>query len=268
MRRAGLPFALLALVVSCGGGEAPNEPGDATAGTLTVYAASSLTDAFTEIGAAFDAAHPGVHTEFNFGGSPTLRTQIEQGARADVVALADEANMRAALEKVIVADAGATFVRNKLTIIVPKANPGNVGTPADLAGNGLKLILAQANVPAGQYAREAIAKMAADPAFGADFAQRVQANIVSEEPNVKAVVAKVQLGEADAGIVYHTDVTPGVDGDVTAIEIADAYNVAAAYPIAVTSEARHADAARAFIAYILSEPGQVILVKHGFLPRP
>jgi molybdate transport system substrate-binding protein len=234
-------------------------------GTLTVYAASSLTDAFKEIGDAFDRAHAGVHTEFNFAGSPTLRTQLEQGAEADVLAVADQPNMQAALDKKLVSDGGSIFARNKLTIIVPQGNPGGVTEPKDLAKPGLKLVLAQADVPAGKYARDAIAKMAADGSFGERFNEEVTGNIVSNEPNVKSVVTKVQLGEADAGIVYTTDVTAGVAGDIETITIPDAFNVIASYPMAVLAEAKHGAAARSFIDYVLSDAGQTILRKYGFL---
>jgi molybdate transport system substrate-binding protein len=234
-------------------------------GTLTVYAAASLTDAFQEIGDAFDAAHAGVHTEFNFAGSPTLRTQLEQGAEADALAVADQPNMQAAVDKKLVDDTGSIFARNKLTIIVPKGNPGGVTAPKDLAKPGLKLVLAQADVPVGKYARESIAKMAADASFGASFSDDALANVVSNEPNVKSVVTKVQLGEADAGIVYTTDVTEGVAGDIETIAIPDAFNVFASYPIAVLAEAKHTAAARALIDYVLSDAGQTILKKYGFL---
>jgi molybdate transport system substrate-binding protein len=253
---------------ACGGGGASTADSDATlSGDLTVYAASSLTDAFNDIAAAFHATYPDVDVRFNFAGSPTLRTQIEQGAGADVLATADEPNMRAAFESHLVVDAGEAVAGNTLVIIVPKGNPGHVAMPSDLARDALKLVLAQDGVPAGTYARAAIEKMAADPAFGPSFSARVLANVVSDEPNVKAVVAKVQLGEADAGIVYATDVTPGVVSDVETVAIPGAYNIVVSYPIAVTSEAAHAAVARAFIDYVLSDAGQAILRGYGFLPR-
>jgi molybdate transport system substrate-binding protein len=209
-----------------------------------------------------------VDVRFNFAGSPTLRTQIEQGAAADVLATADEPNMQDAYASHLVVDAGQAFAGNTLVIIVPKDNPGHVATPSDLAREGLKLVLAQDGVPAGDYARAAIDKMAGDPAFGPSFSERVLANVVSNEPNVKAVVAKVQLGEADAGIAYATDVTPGVASDVDTVAIPGAYNVVVSYPIAVTTEATRSLTARAFIDYVLSDAGQAILRGYGFLPRP
>jgi molybdate transport system substrate-binding protein len=151
---------------------------------------------------------------------------------------------------------------------VPADNPADVETAADLAEDGLKLVLAAPEVPVGRYARESLAKMAADPSFEEAFGERVLANVVSEEANVKAVVTKVQLGEAEAAIVYRTDVTPDVQDDVTAVEIAEAYNIDAMYPIAVTADASNAEAAEAFIGFVLSGEGQAILERHGFLRAP
>lgn len=275
-RYLALLAALLAVAASagaCGGsskttaGSPTPGPGTPTAitGDLTVFAASSLAEAFDDVAPAFGAAHPGARVRFNFAGSPTLRTQLEQGARSDALAVADQANMQAALDGGVVASAGRTFARNKLTIIVPKSNSAGVNSTADLASPGLKLVLAAKEVPAGSYAREAIAKMDAEPAYVSGFGAKVLANVVSEEPNVKAVVAKVQLGEADAGIVYATDVTAGVAGDVTAVDIPDLYNVIASYPIAATIDTARPELAQTFIDFLLSSEGQSILKRYGFL---
>jgi molybdate transport system substrate-binding protein len=128
----------------------------------------------------------------------------------------------------------------------------------------LKLVLAQKDVPVGNYARQALDKFSADAAYGPDFSSKVLANLVSEEANVKAVVTKIQLGEADAGIVYVTDVTAGVSGDITQIDIPDAFNVIASYPIAITKDASRPAAAQVFIDYILSAAGQATLKSFGF----
>jgi molybdate transport system substrate-binding protein len=172
--------------------------------------------------------------------------------------------MDTALDKQLVADAGVTFARNRLVIIVPSDNPGGVTTAQDLSKSGLRLVLAAAEVPVGRYARESLARFSADAMYGAGFTDAVLANLVSEEPNVKAVVTKVQLGEADAGIVYVTDVTD-VSGDISQIEIADQSNVIASYPIAVTAEADAPDVAQAFIDYVLSDAGQATLGEYGFI---
>lgn len=258
-----LPGRLLALLLvaalgmsGCGGG-APTTH-------ITVFAASSLTDAFGEIGDAFEAANADVRVEFNFAGSPTLRTQLREGARADVLATADQPNMNAALEADVVIDAGVTFARNELAVIVPSDNPGDITSPYDLARPGLRLVLADEEVPVGRYARQSLDLMAAQPEGGSAFVDDVLANLVSEQPNVKAVVTAVQLGEADAGIVYVTDVTPDVVGDIEMIDIPDDVNVIASYPIAVTTEAGEPELARAFIDFVRSDAGQAILEAHGF----
>jgi molybdate transport system substrate-binding protein len=245
------------LATSCGG--------RGSSRTVTVFAAASLTGAFGDAAHAFEASHTGVGVRFSFAGSPTLRTQLDQGARADLLATADEPNMQAALEQGIVRDAGMTFARNRLAIVRPNSNPGAVSTPRDLAKSGLRLVLAASDVPVGRYARESLAKMAADPSFPAGFSDGALANVVSEEPNVKAVLAAVQLGEADAGIVYATDLTPEIARDVTAIDIPDAYNVVASYPIAITTDAAEPELAQEYTDFLLSDEGQAILKRYGFI---
>ena len=234
-------------------------------GQLTIFTAASLTEAFKEMGANIEQANPGTKVIFNFAGSPTLRTQLAQGARADVFASADEPNMQGAQKEGTIASEPRLFVRNQLVAIVPAANPAQVMRLQDLAKPGVKLVLTNKEVPVGNYSRQALAKMSQDAAFGSEFATRVLANLVSEETNVKQVVAKVQLGEADAGIVYSSDVTPAVRGAVQVLTIPEPFNVIAHYPIAVVRDAPNAAGARAFIDYVLSPAGQAILTKHGFL---
>ena len=234
-------------------------------GHITVFAAASLIDAFSEVASDFRSTNPDASVDFNFAGSPTLVTQLGQGATADVLATADTTNMRNALDAGSVQDAGKTFAKNALVIVVPKSNPGGVTTPKDLAKPGLKLVLAQEDVPVGNYARQALDKFAASATYGADFNAKVLANVVSEEPNVKAVVTKVQLGEADAGIAYLTDVTSGVSGDIMEIAIPDEFNVIATYPIALTKTPGAPAVAQAFIDYVLSAEGQATLTKYGFI---
>jgi len=233
--------------------------------TLTVFAAASLTDAFTEIGHNFEAAHPGVTVAFNFAGSQTLSTQITQGAVADVFASANHTEMDKLVTGSLVQQAAPNdFVTNKLVVILPKDNPGNVTTLQDLARSDLKLIICDSTVPAGKYARQILDNMAKDPAFGADFKTKVLANVVSNENDVKLVVTKVQLGEADAGLVYISDSVSAPE--LKTIEIPANYNVVAKYPIAALTGALQPGLASDFIAYVLSADGQAILKKWGFTP--
>lgn len=232
---------------------------------ITVFAAASLTDAFSEIGEKFKQQNPGVTFDFNYAGSQQLRTQLEQGATADVFASANTTEMNNAIKSdLVVSGTQKTFVRNRLSVIVPKDNPGGITELKDLAKPGLKLVLAAPAVPVGGYALTALNKMNAD--FGATFSQTVLSNVVSQEDNVKQVVAKVQLGEADAGIVYSSDVTPDAATKVTRIDIPDKYNVLATYPIAVLKSAPQADLDAKFVAYVLSADGQASLQKWGFIP--
>ncbi len=234
------------------------------AGELTVFAAASLTEAFSEIGKRLALSHPGLKVTYNFAGSPVLRTQLEQGAAADLFASADMAQMEQAKKSNVVHGDSPIFVKNRLIAIVPKDNPAQIATFCDLGKPGVKLDLANAQVPVGNYSRQSLAKASAE--CGADFEQRAVKNIVSEEENVKQVVTKVQLGEADAGIVYVSDVTPKVRKDVHTIPIADAYNQLATYPIAVTTGVKNRAAADAFIAFVLSVEGQAILKASSFIP--
>ncbi len=278
-RPARLPLiaaivALAALLVACGGGAsgAATPAGTGTAsgtpelsGSITVYAAASLTMAFYKEAAAFQAVHPGTRVNFNFNGSPTLVTQIDQGAPADVLATADQKNMQNARDKSLVAKDVSTFARNRLVIGVPKGNPGGIKTPADLEKHGLKIVLAERGVPVGDYARQSLKKMDADSSYGPSFSDHVLKNVVSQEANVKAVVSKIQLGDADAGIVYTTDITPDVARDITTIAIPDQFNIIASYPIAVTARAGNPRLAAAFIQFVLSGAGQKILTDEGFM---
>jgi len=233
-------------------------------GELMVFAAASLTEPFTEIGKRLELSHPGLKVVYNFGGSQALRTQLEQGAHADVFASADAVQMDQAKKSNVVQGESPIFIKNRLVAIVPKDNKAKIATFCDLGKPGVKLDLANAKVPVGNYSRQAIAKANAE--CGADFEQRTLKNLVSEEENVKQVVTKVQLGEADAGIVYVSDVTPKVSKDLHAIVIADAYNQLATYPIALTKEVKNQAAAEAFIKFVLSAEGQAILKAHSFLP--
>ena len=237
--------------------------------TLTVFAAASLTNAFNEIADTLRHRQPDLHIDINFAGSQALALQIEQGAPADVFASADDHWMQVVTDSGFVQGASRVFTHNRLVLIVPKSNPAKIARLQDLSRDGIKLVLAAEAVPVGHYARVAIANLTKQTGYPQDFAQRVLRNIVSNEDNVKGVVAKVQLGEADAGVVYVSDVTPAVAKQVTRIEIPDAANVIADYPIAVLRHSANTSAAGAFVDLVLSPVGQAVLERNGFIPvRP
>ena len=233
-------------------------------GELVVFAAASLTEPFREIGKQLELSYPGFKIIYNFDGSSVLRMRLEQGAHADVFASADTIQMEQAKKSGVVQGDTPIFVKNRLVVIVPLHNTAKVTTFCDLGNPGIKLDLANASVPLGNYSRQAIAKASTE--CGADFAQRTSNNLVSEEEDVKQVVTKFQLGEADAGIVYVSDVTAKVSKDVRTIAIADAYNQLATYPIALTTGVKNRAMAEVFIAFVLSPEGQVLLRGHGFIP--
>lgn len=234
--------------------------------TLTVFAAASLTESFSELGKQFEAAHPGAKVVFNFAGSQQLRAQLEQGAQADVFASANTKEMNAAIaSSLIISGTQQTFARNRLVVIFPRDNPGKIETLADLARPGLKLVVADRAVPVGQYTLDMLAKMSRDPAYGAGFSEEVQANVVSRENDVKAVVSKIRLGEADAGVVYSTDVTVAAAHDVTPLQVPDEFNQIATYPIVALAAAPQPDLAQQFIELVLSDAGQQLLSRYGFI---
>jgi molybdate transport system substrate-binding protein len=259
---AVLGLAALAPVALALPAQAANSRGHAAANsTIIVYAGSSLTSAFNTIAATFGQQH-NVTVKFNYGGSDTLVNQMAQGAPADVFASANTAQMNIAVSKgLIAAGTPQVFARNRLVVIVPKSNPKHLYSLPDLGEPGVSLVLADPTVPVGKYARAALTVMANDAAFGPDFLSRVTANIKSNELDDKSVVAKVQLGEADAGIVYSTDVT----SQVGSIPIPAPYNQIATYPIAVTKSSHNAAVAQAFVNYVLSSAGQSVLTQDGFI---
>jgi len=254
---------LLLLVVAALGLAPPVQA--AQRATLHVFAAASLVDAFDAMAKAFEKANPDVRVRIEYGGTQQLAAQIEHGAEADVFASADERWMAYLVGRGLVAGAPAVFAGNTLVFVTPKSNPGRVGGIKDAARSGIKVILGAESVPVGAYTRLALAKLSQDPAFGEDFGRRVLRNVVSQEENVKSIVAKVQLGEADAGIVYRSDVTPPVGRHVKMLEIPKAAAVIAAYPIAAT-HSRHPELAQSFLDYVQSPAGQAALAHEHFLP--
>jgi len=257
MKRIASMILTLALSSACASNA--HQPFDHTQGrpattTLTVFAAASLTEAFSEMATVFESAYPGVDVALNFAGSNTLRAQIEQGAQADVFASANIKEMDALVEIGLVnVDKKTVFLTNRLLVITPKYNPAGLSNLEELARPNLKLVLAAEEVPVGRYARLMLDNV------GPEFKALVLANVVSNETTVKQVLAKVQLGEADAGIVYASDAVAAPELPV--IEIPPEFNVLAEYPIAPLIHAPHPELADAFVAFVLAPEGQAILKK-------
>jgi molybdate transport system substrate-binding protein len=236
-------------------------------GEVVVFAAASLSDVFQDMATAFQQSNPGAKVTFNFGASSQLVTQLGQGASADVFASADTTQMDNARRSGAVTGQDRIFAGNRLVLVTPKDNPAHVSAVKDLANPGIKFVTAQPNVPIGQYTAQMLEKASADPAYAADFKAKVETNTVSREDNVRQVVSKVQLGEADAAIVYSTDPTPQVRDQLNIIQVPDALQTLARYPIAV-AKGNNASGGEAFVSYVLSPEGQATLATWGFLPPP
>lgn len=250
MRRAVLAAAAALLLSACGGTQAVSTSAvqDPAAGPVTVFAAASLTEVFTELGRLYEQQHPGAEVRFSFAGSQALVAQVQQGAPADVLATADEKS--AASVRAELADDPVVLARNRLAIVTEQGDPLGVRALTDLARPGLKVVLAGPTVPAGKAARAALS------------AAGVAVRPVSEEPDVKAVLQKVRLGEADAGVVYATDLVAAGDA-VSGTPLAGVSN---AYPAAVLADAPHPGPAAAFLALARSAEGLELFTRAGFLP--
>ena len=257
-------FTLCTFLVACGGSTTTGSTPTPAAVSLNVFAAASLTESFNEIAAVYHQQHPDVTIKPNYNGSQILEQQIANGAPADVFASADLTNMQKASGGGLV-NTSQVFVKNRLVVIVPISNPGKISTLKDLTRKGVKIDLEAATVPAGKYSRQVLVNLSKSPDYGSGYGNAVLGNVVSEETNVKAVVQKVQLGEADAGFVYRTDVTAAVANQLTVIDIPDPYNVLALYPIAVVKSSAHASDAQDFVNFVLSPAGQAILKKYNFI---
>ncbi len=243
-------LAALLLLTACGGvASGSPSPAPTVSGQLTVLAAASLTDAFKDEGQAFQKRYPGTHVDFSFGASSALAVQVEQGAPADVFASADQTNM----DKVAgqVAGAQRVFAGNRLQIAVPAGNPKHIASLAGLARPDVVLVLCAPQVPCGSYAKQAFQKA------GVAAAPR------SLEADVRSVLTKVATGEADAGIVYTTDVRSAA-GKVQGVDIPDSQNVPATYPVGALRSASNPRAAAVFVDFLVSPDGQTILQRHGF----
>jgi molybdate transport system substrate-binding protein len=250
---AGLAAVAIAGLAGCGGDDpsAAGTGGDGVSGTVTVFAAASLTESFTQIGKDFEAANPGSTVVFSFAGSSALATQINEGAPADVFASAAPASMT------VVTDAGngagtpTTFVKNQLVIAVPTGNPKGVKGLSDLATPDVKVALCAEQVPCGSAAKTALG------------AAGVSITPVTLEQDVKAALSKVKLGEVDAALVYRTDAKAAA-ADVDGIEFPESASALNEYPITVLKSAPNKAGAQAFVAYVLSDKGSAVLTAAGF----
>ncbi|HZW05075.1 MAG TPA: molybdate ABC transporter substrate-binding protein [Anaerolineaceae bacterium] len=262
---ARLLWALALLLGACAPPPARTNSAAAGPATLDVYAAASLSGAFDDIGRAFAGQTPGVEMRHNFAGSQAVAQQIINGAPADVFASADARQMDAVVASgLIAAEDVHVFARNHLVIIVPPDNPAGIGSLADLAQPGLALVLAAEEVPLGAYSRQMLGSAAALPEYGADFASRVLANVVSLEDNVRAVVTKVALGEADAGIAYANDAAG--DAVVGWVAVPAGLDVTASYYLAAVAKRPNRALADQYVDFVLSEQGQAILAENGLVP--
>ena len=243
------------LVAACGGVAAqPSPTPPEVSGSLTVLAAASLTDAFTKIGADLHRKYPGIASTFSFAGSPTLVTQIQQGAPADIFAAADQANMQKVVTGGFASGTPAVFAHNKLEIAVQAGNPKRITSLSDLANPAVKVDVCAPGVPCGAYSTTTFGKAG------------IKVTPVSQEQDVKSVLTKVGLGEADAGIVYVTDVR-SAGSQVEGVAIPDALNTTAEYPIVELKTTQSEPAAKAFVDYVLGAQGQQVLADLGFLSK-
>jgi len=267
-RLAALVVLVALVAAACSGSSSPSMsgvPASAAARVeLTIYAAASLQGALGQAKAAYEAAVPGTILTISTDSSAALETKIEQGAPADVFLSADSTNPKKLVDKGLADGNAVVFAGNNLVVIVPTSNPAGIATPADLAKPGIKVIAAGDSVPITTYATKLIANLAREPGYPADFVAAYTANIVSREDNVKAAVAKIELGEGDAAIVYVTDAKASTK--VTTVGVPESANAPATYAGVVVKGSPNAAAARGFLAWFAGPDGQAILRTFGFLP--
>ena len=257
-RIIGVMLAVLLLAASAGYAQEPKE--------LTVFAAASLTGAFGEIGQMYKN-ETNISVSFNFDGSQALRTQMENGAYADVFASANQKQMKAVENDGLMNNSSVViFTKNKLSLIVPKGNPARIINLSDLAKPGLKIVMGTKDVPVGDYALQIISKLGNDSAYGPDYKTKVLANVISQETNVNYVVTKVALGEADAGFAYVSDITKNLTSKVDKIDIPDEYNVVAQYPMGILLESKYPVESQEFMSRVMSDKGKAVLERYGFAP--
>jgi molybdate transport system substrate-binding protein len=250
MRRILVALAALAVLIAAA---QPVAAAPKPSGEITVFAASSLTESFDAIAKQFEKKYPDVTVKFNYDASSNLATQINQGAPADVFASADQDNLQKTIDAGTVTPPPVVFAKNRLEIAVEKGNPKKIKSLADLQKSGLVVVLCADQVPCGKYAAQSLAMAG------------VSISPASKEENAKATLSKVSIGEADASIVYVTDVKAS-KGTASGVKIADKQNVIATYPMGVVKQSQNATAAKAWVQFVESKDGQKTLRKFGFLP--
>ena len=233
---------------------------------LTIYGAASLKGALEAAKAAYQTTNPGTTVTLSTGSSAALETQIEQGAPADVFLSADTTNPKKLVDAGLADGAAVRFAGNELTVIVPTANPAGITSPKDLARSGVKVIAAGDAVPITKYATQLVDNLAKEAGYPADFAAKYTTNIASKEEDVKSVVAKIEIGEGDAGIVYVTDAKGSTK--VATVDVPPSANVPATYAGVVVKASKNAAAAKAFLDWFAGPDGQAILRPFGFLLPP
>jgi molybdate transport system substrate-binding protein len=264
MRTHAILVSAIALLL-CAACSTPALSGSAPAGVeLTLFGAASLSGVLDAAKPAFERAHPGTTLTISADSSSALATQIEQGAPADVFLSADTSSPQRLIDGGFAAETLVVFAANELTVIVPVGNPASIASPADLAKAGIKVIAAGDEVPITAYATRLVGNLGRQTGDPAAFEAAYAANIVSKEANVKAVVAKIELGEGDAGIVYVTDAKASTRVEI--VDVPDPANVTASYAGVVVKTSAHQAAAAAFLAWFAGPDGQTILAGSGFLP--
>ena len=275
-RKVCLPALLLLVLVivlaGCGSSGSTSAGGDGGSGgvggeqggTLTILAASSLTDAFAELGNIFEQQYPGTTVKTSLGASSELLAQIQQGAPADVFASAAEEEMNIAVKDGLVAGQPQIFVKNREFIMVPEDNPANIKSLEDLSKPNIKLVLAAKDVPAADYALEILGK--ANKVYGSGFKREVLSSVVSREADVRASVNRVVVGDADATFGYKSDYTPDIRDKVKIITIPPNLNIIATYPIAVLEDAKEPGLAKKWVDLVTSKEGQKVLEQWNFEP--
>jgi molybdate transport system substrate-binding protein len=256
----------LLLGTACGGSRGTEAKNNPVNGQLTIYAAASLVEAFSQIGEEFEAARPSVKVVISFAGSQQIAQQVSQGAPGDLFASADVRQMENVINSGMVEPGSQReFIHNQLVVILPEDNPGQVYEFGDLARPSLEIIIAAEEVPVGAYSMQMLERANQQPGLGSEFKAKVQGNVVSYEENVRAVLTKIVLGEAEAGIVYMSDIDGIPEAELQVIPIPEEINISASYYIAPLVDSPNKQLAEDFISLVLSPNGQEILSDHGFV---